>query len=159
MAKYILWHNPRCAKSREGLKILEGMDVEIRRYIDNPPTCEELKELLEKLGMKPSELVRKKEKLYKDRINRLTFLLHNIEDLKNNMLAGDNHIKAMLAILSQSEDIKDFRILEEFFKQCKPKLRSWSALAYAESRSRISSSLTNEEFTVLVGGLGGKNKD
>ncbi len=66
MAKYILWHNPRCAKSREGLKILEGMDVEIRRYIDNPPTCEELKELLEKLGMKPSELVRKKEKLYKE---------------------------------------------------------------------------------------------
>ena len=66
MAKYVLWHNPRCAKSREGLKILEGLDIEIRRYIDNPPTCEELKDLLEKLGMQPSELVRKKEKLYKE---------------------------------------------------------------------------------------------
>ncbi len=80
-----------------------------------------------------------------------------VEDLKNNMLAGDNHIKAVIAMLSQSEDIKDFRILENFLNQTKPKLKSWAALAYAESRSRISSVLTDEEFTVLVGGLGGKN--
>ena len=66
MAKYILWHNPRCAKSREGLKMLEGLDVEVRRYIDEPPTCEELEDLLKRLGMKPSELVRKKEKLFRE---------------------------------------------------------------------------------------------
>ena len=66
MAKYILWHNPRCSKSREGFKLLEGLDVEVRRYIDNPPTCEELQEVLKKLGMQPSELVRTKEKLYKE---------------------------------------------------------------------------------------------
>jgi len=66
MAKYIIWHNPRCAKSREGLKIVEGVEVEIRKYLDNPPTCEELKDILKKLGMKPSELVRKKEKLFKE---------------------------------------------------------------------------------------------
>ena len=66
MAKYILWHNPRCAKSREGYKILEGLDVEVRRYLDNPPSCDELKDVLKKLGMKPSELVRKKEKLFRE---------------------------------------------------------------------------------------------
>ena len=66
MAKYILWHNPRCAKSREGFKLLEGLDVEVRRYIDEPPTCDELRDVLDKLGMQPSELVRKKEKLFKE---------------------------------------------------------------------------------------------
>ncbi len=66
MAKYTLWHNPRCAKSREGFKILEGLDVEIRRYLENPPDCRELREILKKLGMKPTELVRKKEKLFRE---------------------------------------------------------------------------------------------
>ncbi len=66
MAKYILWHNPRCSKSRDGLKFLDGLDVEVRKYIDKPPSCEELKDVLKKLGMKPSELVRKKEKLFKE---------------------------------------------------------------------------------------------
>jgi len=68
MAQVIVWHNPRCSKSRNGVKYLDekGIDYEIRRYLDEPPTVEELKDLLKKLGMKPRELMRTKEKIYRE---------------------------------------------------------------------------------------------
>jgi len=63
-----IWHNSRCSKSRNGLKYLQekGIEYKIREYLKNPPTKEELQEVLKKLGMKPSELIRKKEKLFKE---------------------------------------------------------------------------------------------
>jgi len=66
--KIIVWHNPRCSKSRNGIKYLDekGVEYEIRRYLDEPPTKEELKEVLKKLGMKPRELMRTKEKVYRE---------------------------------------------------------------------------------------------
>lgn len=66
--KIIVWHNPRCSKSRNGIKYLDekGMEYEVRRYLDEPPTKEELKELLKKLGMRPRELMRTKEKTYRE---------------------------------------------------------------------------------------------
>jgi len=68
MAEVIVWHNPRCSKSRNGIKYLDekGIDYEVRRYLDEPPTVEELKDLLKKLGMKPRELMRTKEKIYRE---------------------------------------------------------------------------------------------
>ena len=38
---YVIWHNPRCSKSRATLAILEeaGVEVEVRRYRDEPPTA------------------------------------------------------------------------------------------------------------------------
>lgn len=61
-------HNPRCRKSREGLKILEdsGQDFTIVEYLKNPLTKEELSELLSKLGMSAMDLVRKNEKEWKE---------------------------------------------------------------------------------------------
>lgn len=58
-----IFHNPRCSKSRGALALLEenGVQPEIILYLDVPPTREELTALLAKLGMKPSELVRKNE--------------------------------------------------------------------------------------------------
>jgi len=72
MDKISIWHNPRCRKSREGLamaqKIAEekGLDLEIRKYLDHPPSTDELKKVLKMLGMKPIELVRTKEAVWKD---------------------------------------------------------------------------------------------
>lgn len=61
-------HNPRCAKSRETLKILvdKEVDVEIIEYLKNVPTKAELKEILSKLGISAQDLIRKNESVYKE---------------------------------------------------------------------------------------------
>ncbi|MEL6360433.1 MAG: arsenate reductase (glutaredoxin) [Pseudomonadota bacterium] len=68
MAKIAIYHNPRCSKSRETLALLEeqGVKPEIVLYMDNPLTEGELSLLLVKLGLRPSELVRRKEAVFKD---------------------------------------------------------------------------------------------
>ncbi|SIN92265.1 arsenate reductase [Sulfurivirga caldicuralii] len=65
--KAIIWHNPRCSKSRGALKLLQehGVAVEERRYLDNPPSPEELDAVLTMLGMMPEAIVRRKEALFK----------------------------------------------------------------------------------------------
>ncbi|MBO9702486.1 MAG: arsenate reductase (glutaredoxin) [Sporocytophaga sp.] len=59
-------HNPRCTKSRQALAILteSGENPQIIEYLKNPPTIEELQDIITKLKIKPEELVRKKEPLY-----------------------------------------------------------------------------------------------
>jgi arsenate reductase len=61
-------HNPRCRKSREGLKILEdsGQDFTIVEYLKEPLTKEELTDVLSKLDMSAMDLVRKNEKEWKE---------------------------------------------------------------------------------------------
>lgn len=65
---YKIYHNPRCGKSREGLAILSDFteDFEIVDYINNPPSTEEIRDLLSKLDIKPIELVRTNETIWKD---------------------------------------------------------------------------------------------
>ncbi len=64
----IIWHNPRCSKSRQTLALLEdkGAEVVQRLYLDKPPSKAELTEALELLGKSPSNLVRKGEAIFKD---------------------------------------------------------------------------------------------
>ncbi|MGY6274084.1 arsenate reductase (glutaredoxin) [Methylomonas sp. MgM2] len=63
-----IYHNPRCSKSRETLKLLQdkGMQPEIIEYLKHPPTSDELQNILNKLGLKPRELMRTKEAEYKE---------------------------------------------------------------------------------------------
>ena len=63
-----IFHNPRCSKSRKTLEIIEINDVEVQviLYLQDPPSVSELNLLLEKLGMKASELVRKGESIIKE---------------------------------------------------------------------------------------------
>lgn len=63
-----IYHNPKCSKSRAGLCEIETLNLPftIRRYLDHPLTKEELVALLEKLQMKPIELVRTKEAIWKE---------------------------------------------------------------------------------------------
>ncbi|RMG30950.1 MAG: arsenate reductase (glutaredoxin) [Gammaproteobacteria bacterium] len=62
-----IYHNPRCSKSREALKLLRerGIEPEIVKYLETPPDVETLRALLAKLGMRPRDLLRKREKEYK----------------------------------------------------------------------------------------------
>lgn len=64
----IIWHNPRCSKSRQTLAHLEerGIAVEQRLYLDDIPTKAELAQALDLLGKTPSELVRKGEAIFKE---------------------------------------------------------------------------------------------
>ncbi len=68
MNKVKIYHNPRCSKSRNALAFLEdnGVDVEIVKYLDTPPSHEELAKLLDMLGLTARGLMRTKEEVYKE---------------------------------------------------------------------------------------------
>ena len=63
-----IYHNNRCSKSRQGVQILEesGKDFEIVKYLENIPTVNELKDLINLLGIAPIDLVRKNEAIWKE---------------------------------------------------------------------------------------------
>lgn len=63
-----IFHNPRCSKSRETLKLIQdkGIQPEVIEYLKHPPTTAELQDILQKLGLKPRELMRTKEDEYKE---------------------------------------------------------------------------------------------
>ncbi|ARU87802.1 arsenate reductase (glutaredoxin) [Pseudomonas sp. M30-35] len=67
MTDLILYHNPRCSKSRAALQLLEdrGLTPEIVRYLDTPPTAEQLSAVLGKLGITARALLRTGEDDYK----------------------------------------------------------------------------------------------
>lgn len=62
-----IYHNPRCSKSREALKILtdRGLDIEVIEYLKNPPSYAALKKIAEKLGDEKESLFRTKEAEYR----------------------------------------------------------------------------------------------
>ena len=63
-----IWHNPRCSKSRQTLALLEehGISAAVRLYLDTPPSAAEVAEVLNQLGMRPWELLRRGEKVFKE---------------------------------------------------------------------------------------------
>jgi arsenate reductase len=81
----IIYHNPRCTKSREGLCEIESLNqpFEIRKYLEEPFSESELKEVIQKLQIKPIELVRTKETIW-------------VENYKGKELDDEAIINAML---------------------------------------------------------------
>ncbi|MDR6714771.1 arsenate reductase [Pseudomonas hunanensis] len=67
MTDLILYHNPRCSKSRGALELLEarGLAPTVVRYLETPPDAATLKALLGKLGITPRQLLRSGEDEYK----------------------------------------------------------------------------------------------
>lgn len=80
-----IYHNPRCSKSRQTLELLkaQGIDPMIELYLDNPPSAENLSDLLVKLDIAADQLVRKNEAYYK-------------ENLKGMELSDNQLIQAMI---------------------------------------------------------------
>ena len=67
--KVIIWHNPRCRKSREGLAYLQEnlkVEPEVFEYLKVQPTTEDIKAILKALKVEPEALVRKNEPDYKE---------------------------------------------------------------------------------------------
>jgi arsenate reductase len=69
----IIYHNPRCSKSRAGLAFLQenGIEPEIRLYLSDPLSEEELRRIIMKLNIPVSELVRTHEEQYKKELKGL----------------------------------------------------------------------------------------
>ena len=80
-----IYHNNRCSKSRLGLELLEqsGKPFEIVKYLETPITAKELKNIITLLGIKPIDLVRKNETIWKT-------------DFKNKTLTDAQIIEAMV---------------------------------------------------------------
>tara|TARA_B100001250_G_scaffold306296_1_gene268186 strand:+ start:1075 stop:1425 length:351 start_codon:yes stop_codon:yes gene_type:complete len=68
MKEYIIYHNPRCSKSRQTLQLLRlaGIEPTIIEYLKTPPKKDELKNISQLLGLRPKDFVRKIEKDFKD---------------------------------------------------------------------------------------------
>ena len=63
-----IYHNPRCSKSRQTLKLIQeaGREPEVIEYLNSPPSTRELGQILTKLGITPQELMRTGESIYKE---------------------------------------------------------------------------------------------
>lgn len=88
MSEVIIYHNPRCSKSRQTLALLEeqGIQPDVRKYLDDAPSAEELKLVLSQLGLSARELLRKKEAEFKE------------NGLDDTSLSDDQIIKVMTAV-------------------------------------------------------------
>lgn len=85
LMKITIYHNPHCSKSRESLQLLQEKEISFKtiEYLKKPLNKAELRDLLDKLMLKPSELIRKSEAIYKT-------------TYKNNVLTEEEWIDVML---------------------------------------------------------------
>jgi len=68
MVNVTIWHNPRCSKSRNAVALLDekGVETEVVKYLDTPPSKQEIVDVLKMLGISARELMRTKEDIYKE---------------------------------------------------------------------------------------------
>lgn len=81
-----IYHNPRCSKSRATLELLKerGLEPVIVEYLKQPPTKQEIKQVLGYLGKGPRDIMRKGEAAYKE------------QNLGDDSLSDDALIEAMV---------------------------------------------------------------
>ena len=81
-----IYHNSRCTKSRKCLAFLEktGQEYEVVKYLEAIPSIPELEAIIKKLGIKPIELIRQKEKIW-------------TENFKGKILSEREIIQAMIS--------------------------------------------------------------
>ena len=73
--KVEIYHNPRCTKSRETLKLiqLKGIEPTITEYLKNPPSKQKLEAIIEALGISADKIVRQGESVYKENYKGKSF--------------------------------------------------------------------------------------
>ncbi len=68
MTDVVIWHNPRCSKSRQTLALLteRGFDVTERRYLTDAPSADDIRTALKALDVGAIDMMRPKEKLFRE---------------------------------------------------------------------------------------------
>ncbi len=68
MSELVLYHNPRCSKSRAALALLRerGVAFDLVEYLETPPSRQDLDDLQRKLGLPASDWIRKKEEAFRE---------------------------------------------------------------------------------------------
>ncbi|MFI5985602.1 ArsC/Spx/MgsR family protein [Streptomyces sp. NPDC051555] len=63
-----IWINPACSKCRSALTLLdaEGADYTVRRYLDDVPSEDEIRAVLDRLGLEPWDITRTSDPLAKE---------------------------------------------------------------------------------------------
>ena len=63
-----IWINPACSKCRSAISVLdaEGADYTVRRYLEDVPTEDEIREVLQRLGLEPWDITRTQEAAAKE---------------------------------------------------------------------------------------------
>ena len=94
--KNIIYHNPNWSKSRKSVEILEksGIEFEVIQYIKQAPSVNQIKDICNKLNLKPKQIIRKEEKDFKE--NNLAQIIENEE-----ILLQKKYFKLLTALLSQ----------------------------------------------------------
>ena len=69
MSELTIYHNPACSKSRETLALIKasGHEPRVVEYLKTPPSEAELAAIVRKLDIRPLELVRRNEQIFKDK--------------------------------------------------------------------------------------------
>jgi arsenate reductase (glutaredoxin) len=64
----VIYHNPRCSKSRQTLELLNerGVEAQVVEYLQTPPDATTLRGILDMLGIEPRQLMRSNEPEYRD---------------------------------------------------------------------------------------------
>ena len=81
-----IYHNPRCRKSREAISYLESKKInfEVIDYIKNKLSSEQIRNILKKLQLKPIELVRKNEAIWKEKYKGKDFTDDQLIEILSN---------------------------------------------------------------------------
>ncbi|WP_437060880.1 arsenate reductase family protein [Streptomyces sp. enrichment culture] len=63
-----IWINPACSKCRSAISLLdaEGADYTVRRYLEDVPTEDEIRDVLDRLGLEPWDITRTQEPAAKE---------------------------------------------------------------------------------------------
>ena len=95
-----IYHNSRCGKSRNCVAFIEESkrEFEVINYLINPPTKEELSIIIEKLNIKPIDLVRQKEKIWIDNFRDLNL---NQEQIIQAMIDNPILIERPIVIIDE----------------------------------------------------------
>lgn len=104
MSELIIYHNPKCSKSRQTLKLIKDRNInpKIILYLEEKFSYQELKDIILQLGISPRDLLRKGEVEYKE------------NNLNNIMLSDDEIINLMVCfpkLVERPIVVKDNQII------------------------------------------------